>query len=224
MPKLKRWGISVWLALGLISLAASVMAQVVNFGNVQLWGQLTAPFDLRADKFEDDNWAYLFTEHVGLTLSQDEIVNAVAPGLYDADADLGTFTIPAGTVVNVYLLHSDPIGDGPRDYFGSITFPGQILGVIARGRRLRFSDPRLGVSGVQYTQSDNYRGYELDTQPVEEFEILSDRKTLRFYCRTTTVVDELRIITLVPEPASLSVLGAGIAALLFKRRRRTTAR
>jgi hypothetical protein len=96
--------------------------------------------------------------------------------------------------------------------------------VIARGRRLRLSDPRLGVSGVQYAQSDNYRGYELDTQPVEEFEILSDGKTLRFYCRTTDVVDELRIITLVPEPASLSVLGAGIAALLFKRRRRTTAR
>jgi hypothetical protein len=224
MPKLKRWAISVWLALGLISLTASVMAQVVNSGNVQLWGQLTAPFDLRADGFEDNDWAYLFTEHVGLTLSQNETVDAVAPGLYDAIADLGTFTISAGTVVNVYLLHSDPRGNGPKDYSGSITFPGQILGVIARGPRLLQSDPRLGVSGVQYSQSGTYRGYELDTQSVEEFEILSDRKTLRFYCRTTSTVDDLRIITLVPEPASLSVLGAGIAALLFKRRRRTTAR
>jgi hypothetical protein len=175
--------------------------------------------------FEDDNYAWLFTEHLNLRLSQDEIVNAVNPGVYDADGDLGSFTIPQGTVVNVYLLHSDPIGEPnqPRVYQGSITFPFQILGVIARGRRLRLTDPRLGVSGTQYAQSDNYRGYELgdwsgrDWGP-ERFRISDDGYTLEFACGTTTVVDELRILTAVPEPASLLVLSAGVAGLAGLRR------
>jgi len=168
--------------------------QTINFGNVRLWSG-SPPSDLRADQFEDDDWAYLFIEHLNLILPADMVVNAISPGLYDQDADLGSFTIPAGTKVDVYLLHSDPVGNGPRDYSGSITFSNEIIGVIARGRRLRLSDPVLGAPGVLYSQSDNYRGYELDTQPTEWFEIQSDRRTVIFSCRTTNVVDELRIVT-----------------------------
>jgi hypothetical protein len=130
-----------------------------------------------------------------------------------------------GTVVNVYLLHSDPIGEprDPRVYFGSITFPFRILGVIATGRRLRFTDSRLGNPGTQYAQSDTYRGYELgdwsrQSWGPERFRISPDGYTLEFVCGTTTVVDELRILTAVPEPASLLALSAGVAGLVGLRR------
>jgi hypothetical protein len=221
---LQQWTARFGPALVLASWLALAHTQTINYGNVQIWTG-AFPSDLREGGFQDDNYAWLFTEHLNLPLSQGETVNAVNPGVYDADGDLGSFTILQGTVVNVYLLHSDPIGEPnqPRVYQGSITFPFQILGVIARGRRLRLTDPRLGVSGTQYAQSDNYRGYELgdwsgrDWGP-ERFRISDDRYTLEFACGTTNVVDELRILTAVPEPASLLVLSAGVAGLAGLRR------
>ncbi len=223
---LQQWFARVGLALGLASWLALAHAQTINYGNVQIWTG-TFPSDLREGGFQDDNYAWLFTERLNLTLSQDEIVNAVAPGVYDEDDDLGSFTIPSGTVVNVYLLHSDPVDEPrePRVYQGSITFPFRILGVIARGRRLRLTDPRLGNPGTQYAQSDTYRGYELgdwhgrDWGP-ERFRISPDGYTLEFACGTTNVVDELRIVTEIPEPASLLALSAGIAGLAGLRRRK----
>jgi hypothetical protein len=217
--RIVRVGLAPWLA----AWVALAQAQTINYGNVQLWTGAFPP-DLREGGVENDNIAWLFTERLGLRLSQDEIVNAVNPGVYDSDGDLGSFTIPNGTVVNVYLLHSDPIGEprDPRVYSGSITFPFRILGVIATGRRLRFTDSRLGNPDTQYAQSDTYRGYELgdwSRQPwgPERFRISDDGYTLEFACGTTTVVDELRILT-VPEPASLLALSAGIAGLAGLRR------
>ncbi|GBC92291.1 hypothetical protein HRbin15_00756 [bacterium HR15] len=217
-----RAGLALWLA----GWAVGLQAQTINFGNVQLWSG-TFPTDLREGGVQNDAHAWLFTEHVNLTLSQDETVNAVSPGVYDAESDLGSYLIPQGTKVNVYLLHSDPMGEPsqPRIYQGSITFPFPILGVIAKGRRLRLSDPQLGVPGTLYSQSDNYRGYELGDwsgRPggPERFEIGTDGRTLVFFAGTTNVVDELRILT-VPEPASLSVLGIALGTLWVRRRRRT---
>jgi hypothetical protein len=223
---LQQWTARVGAALVLVSCLSWTHAQTINYGNVQIWTG-AFPSDLREGGFQDDNYAWLFTEHLNLRLSQDETVNAVNPGTYDADGDLGSFTIPQGTVVNVYLLHSDPIDEPrqPRVYQGSITFPFQILGVIATGRRLRLTDPRLGVSRTQYAQSDTYRGYELgdwrgQQWGPERFIISPDGYTLEFVCGTTTVVDELRILTAVPEPASLLALSAGVASLVGLRRRK----
>jgi hypothetical protein len=147
-------------------------------------------------------------------------LDANAPGVYDEERDLGTYPLPVDTPVFVYLLHSDTINDADISFTGSVTFPFEIIGVIVRGRRLRLSDDDLGVPGVQYSQSDNYRGLELDTQDEERFEISSDMRTLTFWFRTTNVLDEMRIITVVPEPASVIALGAGLAAVMAKRRRR----
>ncbi len=54
----------------------------------------------------------------------------------------------------------------------------------------------------------------------KRFSISADGYTLEFVCGTTTVVDELRILTAVPEPASLLALSAGVASLVGLRRRK----
>jgi uncharacterized integral membrane protein len=183
------------MLLGLVEGADVANAQTVT-GNVILW-TAAFPGDLRVDRFEDDEWAYLFTEQIGLALPEDVIVNAVAPGTYDEDRDLGRFTIPKDTKVDVYLLHSDPRRDGPKDYAGSIAFPTEIVGVIVQSGKLERTDSVLGVTGTRYSQS-GYRGLELDTQRVEQFTISDDRKTLTFSFRTTNAVDELRILISAP--------------------------
>lgn len=219
----RRRMLGIGLMLCLSSMMSVAMAQVtINSGNVLLYGG-PFPSDLREGALENDNNAWLFVERPQpLTLQQDIIVNAINPGTYDDDSDLGSYTIPSGTTVFVFLLHSDPTGEGPVDYQGSITFDYQIVGVIARGRRLRLTDPVLGNSSTLYSQSDNYRGYELDTQDVEYFSLSNDMYTLNFYCRTTNVVDELRILTVVPEPAAVSVLCTGLAALILARKAKKT--
>lgn len=187
-------------------------------GDVEIWTG-TFPADLRDNQFTSNTHVRLLTEHINLVVPGDVTIDVVSSGLYDDESDLGTFTLSQNTLVNVYLLHSDTINDADISFTGSITFPFDIIGVIVRGRRLRFSDNELGVSGVQYSQSDNYRGLELDTQNEEKFNISSDMRTLTFWFRTTNVLDEIRIITTVPEPASVVALGVGLAAVVMRRRR-----
>lgn len=194
-------------------------AQIVS-GQVEIWTG-AFPSNLRDHQFTSNTHVRLLIERTDYWVPNDDVsLDANAPGVYDEERDLGTYPLPVDTPVFVYLLHSDTINDADISFTGSVTFPFEIIGVIVRGRRLRLSDDDLGVPGVQYSQSDNYRGLELDTQDEERFEISSDMRTLTFWFRTTNVLDEMRIITVVPEPASVIALGAGLAAVMAKRRRR----
>lgn len=101
-------------------------------GDVEIWTG-TFPTNLRDNQFTSNTHVRLLTEHLNHTVPNDiNLLDAVAPGLYDEESDLGTFTLPANSVVNVYLLHSDTVNDQDVSFTGSVTFPFRIIGVIVR--------------------------------------------------------------------------------------------
>jgi len=207
----------------LISLAA--VGAFAHAGINAVTGAATvvaAPSSVLDDATESNTLAIVFAEKSNHRLAANLNVDAVLPGLYDAAGDLSANVISAGTWVNSYFLHSDPVGNTSKTYEGSFTFDEKILGVIATRGHLNDSDPILGNPGTTYPPGSplhNAREYELSTG--ERFSISADMKTISFRAVTSTEMDQLRVVTeSVPEPTSMAVIGLGLAGLVRKARRK----
>jgi uncharacterized repeat protein (TIGR01451 family) len=134
---------------------------------------------------------HAFDERQGVTLTAPLTVNAVNPGTYSNHS--GSATIPAGTVVDSHLMHSDPPSQPytPRRT-GSLTFSDIVLGVVSSTARLGGSDAVLGAPGTTYAGTLTFRGLE---NSEDKYTISPDRKTVSFDVRTTIVIDEIRVVT-----------------------------
>lgn len=147
-------------------------------------------------------------------LSVNVLVNPLSPaGLYDQPSDLLGGTLPAGTVVDSYLIHFDTLGSNNVRLVGSVTFANPILAIIAKTATLNATDSVLG-SGISYA-TGGARHPELSSNGKgDKFEVLADGRTLAVDWRVSTYVDQVRVVTAVPEPATLGLLaGAGLLAL-----------
>jgi len=169
----------------------------------------------RAVQFGDlksDTELFTFQESSSLTLSQSVRVDITSAGTYQCDSSLTPGTIPAGTEVDSYFLHSEPVHQ-PKVYVGSITFSTPILGVIVLDAGLDRTDALLGAPGTLYPTGNAGRGLELS--PTEDYVSLSsDLKTLSVHFTTHSDIDEVRILTAaVPEPASLILAVPALVAL-----------
>lgn len=140
----------------------------------------------------------------------------VTTGLVNGSSLLAPGSVAAGTTVQSYLVHADSVAAFSDLLSGYITFDTPILGVLVNTQSLVGSDGLLGRPGITYGDS-SARGLEL--QPAGDFFAISaDRTRLDFTLKFETVYDELRIVTAVPEPATLAMLF--IPGLLYCRRRR----
>jgi hypothetical protein len=176
---------------------------------------------------ESNTLTYFFTEQRDLVLPSDVAVNITTPGTYNSNGSLTPGTIAAGTKVDSYYLHTDPVGQPSTgiNYVGSVTFDTPILGVIVLDAQFNASNGLLGAAGTLYSASG--QGLELGSAAGDDSVALSiDGETLSYNLETSTAADDIRIITAasVPEPSGWILLFtcAGLCVALRRQRRATS--
>ncbi len=147
-----------------------------------------------------------FTELTNVTLANDVTIQ-----LGDGSAGV----LSAGTVVNSHLVYFDPDGTlnwGVSDV--NIEFDQTILGLIVNDQEMLNTNSQLGLNYLNYTPTRGLQNYGPNGQyDIETF----NGSTLNVSLRGVEG-DYFRVLTTVPTPGSLALIGG--AALIGLRRQR----
>ena len=209
-------------------LCAGVLALPVQAGVTQLSSNVTpvtAPVSLADDALQSSSDLFLITESAAVVPESGLEVDIATPGTYyyfdSWTLRSASGTLAAGTAVQSYLLHFDPLigcfSTGQLSSPASVTFAERILGVDVRFSTLNETDGLLGASGTDYPDGI-FRGLEPGRQ---------DTITLSADMHTLTVnklnglwdVDQMRVITgAVPEPATFVLATIGVGIFVWTRR------
>jgi hypothetical protein len=211
-----------------LSSANAAMALTPTTGAVVA---MPAPPSLQYNAFESDTTIALITEQTNFELPGSVPLDVDgATGLYDQVVDLTGGVLPAGSRVDIHILHFDPVG-APRTLFramGSVTFDRPIVGLALRRLTLEASD-FYGAAGTTYptAATANFREFELNGGAIgvtDTVEISADQRTLLVDWGATPYFDQLRVFTAVPEPSALVVLSPVVAGSAVFGARRTRVR
>ena len=144
---------------------------------------------------EDNDVIQIYVEQSNYQLPQDLPTDRSAPGQPSSYPNGAGDTIPAGTFIDSYLLHYDPVGStNSYAYDQSFAFSGKILGVIYTTSGLHSSDSIVGAPGTSYPGTQNARGYE--NPPAEQVEISDSLDTYIVHqFHSTFPGEQTRIIT-----------------------------
>jgi hypothetical protein len=208
------------MGFALVALAAppSRADLVVSGAIVQI---SAPPSDVQNNDPMSNDHAFIWSERSALVLPTAVSVDMTKIGTSDSSNNYSPSpgTIPAGTRVDSYLIHSDPMGSGQQNYVASVTFDTPILGIIDTINGLASTDSLLGNPGTIYPGASTDRGLE---SPDSLVWVSNNGLTLNF--TTSTFVDEARVIVAdTPEPSTWVSCVIGAATLVgfgWVRRRR----
>ncbi|MDP7398793.1 MAG: hypothetical protein QF541_18135, partial [Lentisphaeria bacterium] len=151
------------------------------------------PESVELGELESNTTTFVFLEQSDLALTVNVNVDLLLDELEDpSTATSGT--IEAGTVINSYFVHLDPIGSGPLGTIGTINFGDQtILGVVFLSSSLDGTDETLGNPDTAYPTDLGARGIEVTGS--DTFVISDDFSSIDIDIRTTLATDQMRVLT-----------------------------
>ncbi|MDO6496672.1 PEP-CTERM sorting domain-containing protein [Photobacterium sanguinicancri] len=138
----------------------------------------------------------------------------------DLAVDGGTIAQGTNVASHMIFLNKATSESGVLSHIGvEWMFDGQILGVMSDsgGNLEAASNALLGAAGTIYPGAFGARGME----GSDSYTIDGDKLTVTM--RVTQPGDWIRVITDVPEPASMALFGLGLMGLGFSRRRKNNA-
>jgi hypothetical protein len=214
-----------------IHICTQVHAGVVSTTGAVLNLSFTPTFLVLGD-LESNTAIFGFPEQQGIQLIGGLAVDISIPSTVPSATaiNLSPGVISSGTRVNSYMLHFDPIGTPVTALAlsGSVTFSTPILGIEVLTASLNSTDGVLGIPSTFYPITEINRGLELAVgqagfNTFDAVTLTSDRKTVSVLLSTQVSLDEMRIITAVPEPSSLFLFGIAAVTLLAYNCRRSRA-
>jgi hypothetical protein len=220
------------LAVSVTAPAATINGIVSFSSNLSFF--TTPPPSLKSGAVESNTTAYGLVEATGVTLSSPFLVDAVVNGAknYNSALDLSLLgTLPAGMMVNSYLVHFDPVGS-------SISLTNRTPGVISiefesweriAGIQLLTttldlsSNSAVMSSGVTYENNVlKLNGLELGIALKPDWVHVVDDQHIEINMNSVStggILDEVRILVATPEPGPFFLLSGGLGLLFWRRRR-----
>lgn len=198
-----------------ICLAMNANAGIVSVSGA---GQIIAPpVSLDTHAFESASHIFAISERQNLVLPYDLSVDIMNTGTVSTGDQKSPGVIPAGSILNSFLIHADTDTGRGTPLTATFTFEQPILGVISSTNGLIATDVDLGFHTTLYSL-DVARGMEYFHQ--DSITIASDRMSITVTMVTSTALDEIRVITgeVVPAPGTIALFGG--AALFARPRRR----
>lgn len=165
-----------------------------------------APESLLASDLADRKYVRMFCERAGVSVKVDEL-----PNIQNRLTDLGE--VPAGLLLDSYMLHFDPQIDRSRvgvPTTGMVIFDRPIHAVLGSGLSIRSTDALFGNANTVYPRTPRSAsgledaaewGIEYDKDCIK---LETDGKTLLFRVQANQELDQIRILVEARKPTQLS--------------------
>ncbi|MEM6505012.1 MAG: FecR domain-containing protein [Planctomycetota bacterium] len=168
------------------------------------------PSDIGFGQFESVK-TRVHIEQAGLVLGRAIQADFGPGGTWPLDPEHEAPLIPAGTRVDVYLLHLDPPSTEDHEAESVIRFDRPILGVLGTEATLHATDSTLGLPGVLYPNPNiagakhSYKGVRgldfTDTGFVDHAAVAADGRTITLSVNGS-LIDQARVLVLARDQGS----------------------
>lgn len=220
-------GLKLAIAAGIATMTLNAFAGIHHVSGPAF--HITNPNDMkyRADAYGSTNVKF-WTERENHPLANDLVVSMWPPVSFPTNVtshfENNDNKIAAGTMIDSYYLYFDPRSS--ENAVARFRFDMPILGLISNERNNAANnhfmlsdyliDPAV-PAGNKSTSHFNARGLEIGSNEYVRWIAANE---IEVHLRASSPGDQIRVITqAVPEPASMTALGLGLAALIRRRRK-----
>ena len=214
----RKWIIATCSVVALVATTAGIAYARISATSGSISYLSAPPASVKLNVLENATKVHAFDERQGVALASSVAVDALVTNTTTFPVNPvttfpnGNATIPAGTVVDSHLIHSDIPQSGSRttSRTATLTFDTPILGVIGATSRLAATDAALGSPTTQYAGNLTWRGLESssggnmenNSRGNDSFTI-TGANTLSINLNTL-YMDEIRVLTKHPLPVAVN--------------------